>query len=288
MADRFEDRNIGPEQDLPDVDAWRRTRRERRRSYRSPGSRLTGALILIVAGIILFLDNIGLLRVHDIWQYWPVILIAAGIGRFSSGRYASDRMRGVALMLFGALFLLVTTHVIFIHSWSGSWPVGLLLIALGCAALLDVSETRSWPGRTPVASPGPPTQPPFSGPPGGPTAGLSDEFLHERCFAGSVKRRLDTPNFKGGSVNSVLGSVEIDLRYAQVASNNPQVQVDVYSFCGAAKFRIPETWTVTLQAAAVLGNVEDKTIPPRTISGMRPQNLLITGEAVLGSIEVEN
>ncbi len=38
-----------------------------------------GGIVLIVLGVIFLLQNLGILRIDDIWEFWPVILIIAGI-----------------------------------------------------------------------------------------------------------------------------------------------------------------------------------------------------------------
>ncbi len=47
----------------------------------SPGSRLqgsAGAILLIVLGVVFLLDTLNLVRISEIIQYWPVLLIVAG------------------------------------------------------------------------------------------------------------------------------------------------------------------------------------------------------------------
>lgn len=39
------------------------------------------AMLLIAAGVILLLDRLGMVEVRDLWQLWPLGLIALGIGR---------------------------------------------------------------------------------------------------------------------------------------------------------------------------------------------------------------
>lgn len=43
-----------------------------------PGS-VAAPLCLILAGVLLALDQFGILHVHNIWSLWPVILIASGM-----------------------------------------------------------------------------------------------------------------------------------------------------------------------------------------------------------------
>src|SRR6267142_1188041 len=53
---------------------------------RGPG--LVLAVLMIGAGVLLFLDNIGLFHFRDIWQYWPVALIILGVSKLFETRGA--------------------------------------------------------------------------------------------------------------------------------------------------------------------------------------------------------
>src|SRR3954467_7031674 len=37
------------------------------------------AILIIAAGVLLFLDNLGLFHIYNIWRLWPVALIAVGV-----------------------------------------------------------------------------------------------------------------------------------------------------------------------------------------------------------------
>lgn len=58
-----------------------------------------GPMVLIVIGVLFLLNNLGLLRIHEIFRYWPLALIFAGIymlyARLSPGapREADDQTR---------------------------------------------------------------------------------------------------------------------------------------------------------------------------------------------------
>lgn len=41
-----------------------------------------GGIVLILIGVFFLLTNFGLLPWDQIWKFWPVILIAAGVGMF--------------------------------------------------------------------------------------------------------------------------------------------------------------------------------------------------------------
>lgn len=264
------DETPGPDYNL-DPREWRR----RYRRYRSPGSRLFFAILLIAAGILLFLDNIGILRIRNIWDFWPLILIGIGVSKLTS-RVASQLLLGVFFIAFGALFLLLTLHVFAIRAWDATWPLSLLLIAFGFLALVKAVESGA-ASRPRIGFPGQLN-----------TSGPSQDFLAEHSVFGNLKRRLDTANFTGGAIHCVFGSVEIDLRYVQLPPNEKTATVDIDCIFGSTKIRVPDTWQLSIRAAAVLGNIEDKTIPTRTTGGAQSPTLIITGQSVFGSIEVEN
>ncbi|MBV9612374.1 MAG: hypothetical protein JO091_07870 [Acidobacteriaceae bacterium] len=251
--------------------AWRRRRWD---CGGGATPRVFGAIFLIVAGVLLFLDDIGILRVHNIWDFWPLVLVGIGFSRLVTARSMAERFFGIVVGVFGVLFLLLTLHVVNIPGWDRGWPIGLMLVGFGLVALMRSFEA----GIAARPRVGFPAQ----------AAGPSNDFIEENTVAGNVKRRVETTNFLGGSLTCYFGNIDLDLRRAQIGARNQSVRLDINCFCGGAKIRVPDSWVVSLRAPAILGNVEDKTLPPRTVAGVDPPTLVITGQSVLGSIETEN
>lgn len=48
------------------------------------------ALILIAAGVLLLLDNLGILWIDHIWDLWPLTLIAVGVAELIRWRRQSQ------------------------------------------------------------------------------------------------------------------------------------------------------------------------------------------------------
>lgn len=272
--------------DNSDID-YRQTRRELRRQWRrnygvftcgrSPVGRMFFAVFLIIAGLALFLDNVGILRLRNIWEYSPLLMVAWGISVIASAGSMTRRYWGAILIVFGVLGTLLNLGVLHLHTRDDSWILALLLIAMGLMALMKTIESNSAP--KPIGFPQ--EQLPQRPPP-------SDNVLSEHTVFGSIKRRVETSNFMGGQIECVFGSVELDLRYSQIVPNGKPVMIDIKCVFGSTKMRIPDTWMVTVQAAGVFGSVEDKTIPPRTGAGPGTPLLILTGESVFSSVEVEN
>ena len=91
--------------------------------FRRPG--VVFAFLMIGAGVLLFLDNIGLFHFHDIWQYWPVALIAIGVAKLFETRGAGGLVLAGLLMVVGTAFLL-DNFGIWHASWNIIWPLGLI------------------------------------------------------------------------------------------------------------------------------------------------------------------
>jgi hypothetical protein len=247
--------------------------RQRRRRHGPPtGVRLFFALFLIVAGVLLFLYNIGLIPVQNIWNYWPLIVVAGGIGRFINSRDAAGRVFGLILVVIGALILLVTLGIVHIHTRDESWPLALLLIAMGTALLVKVLQ----PGAITRQAFGLPTPVPTD----------ASNTLNDVAVLAGIKRKLETDNFRGGTISSVFGGVDIDLRRAQITVPERTATLDIKAVCAGVKLRVPETWRVNIIGASVFGAYEDKTIPPNT--GPNSPTLVITGHSIFASVEVEN
>lgn len=246
--------------------------RQRKRGRPCTGAGLFFALFLILVGVLLFLDNIGLIPVRNIWDYWPLFIVAAGISRLTSSRDAAGRLFGSFLISIGILVLLVTLHILRIHTRDESWPLALLLIAFGVVLLVKVLQ----PGAITRQAFGLPT----------PVAADTSNVLNDVAVLAGIKRKLEAGNFRGGVITSVFGSVEIDLRRSQITVPERTATLEIKAVFAGVKIRVPETWKVNIIGASVFGAYEDKTIPPNT--GPSSPTLVITGQSIFASVEIEN
>jgi predicted membrane protein len=234
--------------------------------HRSGMSGILFGSVIVVIGLLLLLDNMGIVQVHDLWRFWPVILIVVGVSKVLEGRTPAGWVWGGLVALVGAMLLLDNLHILVIDLGDFIWP--LAVIGFGVMLLLKALDRRRYlDGRPPLA------------PSNNGLAGAWAVFS-------SVKRRVEDQDFKGGDVVAVFGEVKIDLRKAGIASGEAVIEVNAV-FAGV-DIRVPETWLVVLKGAGIFGAFEDKTIPPRTDPGVKPPTLVITGTAVFGATKVDN
>ena len=120
------------------------------RGSHHPGSHgIFFGAIVIAAGCLLLLDNLGIVRFHDFWQYWPVLLVAYGVSRVVDSRCLSGYVWGGMIALIGA-FLLLDTLDIIVFNFNVVWP--LLLIAFGLSAVFRGVERKSIPIGSPSST----------------------------------------------------------------------------------------------------------------------------------------
>jgi hypothetical protein len=160
-------------------DIHRRIRRRRDRFHGRRHSPVGGVIIgtaILLAGVLFLLQNFGLVHVHHIWAYWPVIMIAWGIAGLSGTRHARGRVWGGVIAVVGTLLLLSNLHIITEDVWRIVWP--LLLILAGLRMLYRSARRRRGPdddrfppaGGSPIVPEG--AAPPSGSPRNGPTPGI--------------------------------------------------------------------------------------------------------------------
>jgi hypothetical protein len=258
-------------------------------SYRGPmGQGVIFAVLMIAAGVLLFLDNIGLFHFHDVWRFWPLALIAVGVAKLMDCRGLGGRIWALMLIAVGASFLL--DNFGFWHpGWNLIWPLG--LIGFGLLLLVNALERHNRPPSA-YTAPGstsfgnnPPTN---TAPNSAPLNTSPENTLREWVTFGGVKRKLDTQNFLGGEAVAVFGGIEIDLRRANIAPGTRDVVIDANSTFGGIEIRVPDNWRVITRGIGIFGGYEDKTIPPRGQEGADAPRLIVKGYALFGGVSIEN
>jgi predicted membrane protein len=232
------------------------------------GPRLWIGVSVILLGVALTLDNLGLVDASVLFRFSPILLVAYGVYRIR--RDPEHRSVSGTLLVLAGLFLLVVNF----GPARLSNAVGpMLLVLLGIFLVLKAlqkSRGQGSPGMAPRA-------------PG-------HEGYHT-CTAvfGGCKRRPQLTTFRGAEMTAIFGGVELDLR--QAVRDEGEIRVDVFVLFGAGEISVPQHWDVVMRATAIAGAAEDKTLhlpgDPSAEGSSRPR-LVVTGLALFGGVAVKN
>jgi predicted membrane protein len=213
--------------------------------------RLVVGLAVMLAGLVLALDSLGLVDGGVFFRFWPLALVAIGVVKLMSpARHGSS---AIVWIVAGIAFLLVTLGRM---SFAGVWA--LIIFAVGA--------NIAWKAFRPPAVP---------------RESLSALDIVQ--FMGGTKTVVTTPDFKGGQATAVMGGCEIDLRSASMPEGRAAV-LDTFAFWGGIEIKVPDDWEVVSQGNAVLGGFVNNA---RSLPGAR-RRIVVTGLAIMGGVEVKN
>lgn len=266
----------------------RQERRQQRWARRGGGGGLgvhgtSGGMIVGVAlaaiGAILLLQNLNILPDQDLWDFWPVIFIVAGISRAATAFSMTGRIWGGIVAAAGCLFLASNLGYLHHNLWVLFWPV--ILMVAGGAMLVRAIERNNYmdqkrAGAAVGAAPG------VMSNPASPT---NSNIVHEFAIFGGGNRRIDSQEFEGGSAVALFGGVQLDLRKAD--TKLPEINIDVTAAFGGVEIKVPETWVVSMRVTSIFGGYDDKThVPPG--GAANPPVLVVTGAVIFGGLAVKN
>ena len=97
-------------------------------------------LVILTAGVLFLLRNLGMMEFDSIWQFWPLILIVPGLSRLLVSDNPFQEVGGLLLTGFGTFILLANLRVIPREAWNWFWPI--VLIVIGGAMLARHLDRR--------------------------------------------------------------------------------------------------------------------------------------------------
>lgn len=218
-------------------------------------------LATIALGVLLTLDNLGLLDFGAVLGHWPVLLLVLGISRLRRSPGG-----GGLLILVGALFLARRYLDV---GLAELWPVLLLFFGAslvwrsfggGGRRRRRTTETEETVGSDQV-----------------------DLFI----VLGSRRHQVTADDFRGGTLTALAGGCELDLREAHLADGG--AKLEVLALWGGIQVRVPEDWNVSLQVTPVMGGADDsrpRNDLPLADARSGDAHLVVQGLVVMGGIEV--
>lgn len=185
---------------------------------------------------------------------WEMIFVIIGASLLATGKKG-----GLFFLIFGGLFLIPDIFHWMHFSFRDWWPA--ILIVLGVVIFLrrrDHLET---------------------------SRGEYDlDYFDDMAVFGGSEKSFSSQNFKGGKVTAMFGGSEIDLRQANLGSQ--EAVLDVFCMFGGNTFRIPNDWTLINDSFVIFGGFSDsRTIPE---GGQDPKKVVrLKGTVIFGGGEVK-
>jgi hypothetical protein len=237
---------------------------------------LVWGFVILFVGVALLLDHMGILPFGQVYRFWPLLLVLAGIMHLVS---QSGRAFGFLLILAGVLLELIRL------SFTDIWP--LAIIAVGVLLIWGSLETRGLvPGRTRDRWRIPRAAEEFRQRVMDAT-NESDSSINAVAIFGGCERRYTGQHFRGGKATALFGGIEIDFRDADI---DDEAVLEISCVFGGVELRVPETWYVHSRSLPVFGGFEDKTRQNRVdqTAGAKRKTLIVTGVVVFGGVEIGN
>ena len=218
-------------------------------------------LFVIGFGALLLLHSLGALPEGvGVWDFWPLILVAMGLGHLGHHRGVPGVLFGLSLASVGGVLLLSNLGILD-AGVTRYWPV--LIIVGGVAILFGGRRHGHHSSR--------------------PSDVSSADYVQKSVTFSGAKIRVDSRHFKGGNLSAVMGGFELDLRDAEI--DGEQAVLDVHVVMGGIDLLIPGNWQVVNELEPTAGGIEDKTsgvaVEPR-------KRFVLRGTAVLGGITLRN
>lgn len=241
-----------------------------RAQYNCLNARVIAGLVIIGIGILFFLKNIGLMGDIKLWKYWPTILVIIGLVHIFSPKQYRRIWHGLMFISIGVV-LLLKHHGVISLNWANMWPI-ILVIVGGGILFSSISGGRSSPKSRKFDN------------------DLDSIDIH--AIMGGGEYKIASQNFKGGRITAIMGGCELNLRPADLTG---EVEINVFAMWGGISLRVPEDWQVVIRGTPILGGIEDQThfIDDNSIveeegTKRKRKQLLITGVAIMGGVEVKN
>jgi len=227
------------------------------KNRRGSGSTVFLGTVFIIVGIIWVMRNLGHID-FSLREWWPLIIIGIGILNIFSERDVFA-FPGWLLVAIGIVFLLRTNNIMEWEYIKKFWPVAIIVVGLSIilrpgkrVKKKDVFEDK-------------------------------ENYISGFAIFSGLERKIRSKSFRGGSVTSLFGGADIDLRDASMSPEG--AILDLTAIFGGVDIKIPEDWNVEINSTALFGGVGNKS---RSENPVEESPLIINATAIFGGVEIKN
>lgn len=223
-------------------------------------SKIMWGLALIVIGIILGGNALGLFSINIFFKGWWTlfIIVPSFIGLFSN----NDKTGNIIGLLVGIALLLASRGV---FDFNIIWKllVPFIIISIGLSLIFKNSFDRE--------------------------TNESIKKLNEKISSGEgitatfsgQNVEFEGEEFKGTTLNAVFGGIKLDLRKAKIKDD---VVINATSVFGGIDILVPEDCKVKIKSNSIFGGVSNN---KKTVAKEKAHTIYVNGSGIFGGIEVK-
>lgn len=239
----------------------------------SSNGRIWLGVILIIIGALYVMDNFGFFffDFHPLIFSWHTFFLIIGIMLVANHK---NSFIGYIFLGIGILGILHHFPYFFFLDFGNLWP--LIFLALGLWLLLrrrepNHHEFHRFQNIRDKQDQYPPN---FS----------SYDLIDEVAVFNTIKRTIDSQNFKGGRITSIFGGAKLDFTNARLAPGENTLEIT--TIFGGVNIRVPQNWKVLVNVTSIFGGFDDKRFAKAAPADENQGILIIKGATIFGGGEL--
>ncbi len=216
-------------------------------------------LIVLFAGFVLLLDNIGIIqpRLTRYFFSWEGVMIISGLLLLVS----RGKKWGLLLIGLGSLFMVSRFLGNPVSMGEAFFP--LVIIAVGFALILSTRLT--WPRRESVKH------------------SANEDVVEDVVIFAASDRVIHSESFRGGKIIAVFGGSKLNLSHTKLAPG--VIEIEVICVFGGVQLIVPADWNIKVEVTNILGGYDDKRSPGQVDLN---KTVILRGVTIFGGGEVKN
>lgn len=183
-------------------------------------------IAIILIGLTLLLNSLGLIEENILKTYWPMLLIFFGL--YSLLDRSTRNSLALIVLLIGGFYQLKILDLFFVDVslWDLAFPTLIILVGLWFV----------FPKRK---------------------QSINLNTLNNTVIFSGANIINTSTDFRGGEATAIFGGMDVDLRNSTIITDEPVV-IDAFAAFGGITFKVPEDWRVEMKGLPLLGGWDNK------------------------------
>ncbi len=218
-------------------------------------------IILILLGIGFLLDQFNIISFNNIISiYWPLILIVIGVVGFLNRK--NSKLVNTVIIILGIFFQARNLDWIDINIFQLFWPIILIVLGIRIISSKNISDSRDRDHEDKNIS--------------------LDDHIDEFAIMSGLETRIESQEFKGGKITSIMAGIELDLRDSKLYEDEATISIN--AVMSGVEIYVPEHWKIEHNGSPILGEFSNK---KRYKEDLDVPILRINFTLIMGSIEIK-